>query len=65
MVIKVPNRNVLTVVAHGDQQTVKFFEDLADAVNTGGGAVSGGTGGTLDLGDRIAGTGFLDMGGRV
>lgn len=66
MTIKVPNRNVLTVIAHNDQQAVKFFEDLAEAVNTGGGSASGGgAGGTLDMGDRISGTGLLDMGARV
>ena len=45
--IRVPNRVILGVVAHGDQQTVKFFEDLAAAVNNGG----GGSGGSVAWGD--------------
>jgi hypothetical protein len=66
MIIKVPNRNVLTVIAHNDQQAIKFFEDLALAANnSGSGGSSGGGGGALDMGDRIGGSGFLDMGARV
>lgn len=65
MTIKVPNRNVLTVIAHNNQQAVKFFEDLADAANTGGAGSGGGSGGVLDMGDRISGVGEYDGGSRV
>lgn len=64
--IRVPNRVILGVVAHGNQQTIKFLEDLAAAVNSGtGGTSGGGSGGSLDMGDRIGDGGFLDMGARV
>lgn len=28
-----PTRNTLLIIAHGDQRAVKFFEDVANAVN--------------------------------
>lgn len=32
----VPNRSILTVIAHGDQRAVKFFEDVGAAINANG-----------------------------
>ena len=63
--ITLPTRNVLAVAAHNDQRLVKWFEDT-DAALTEliSGAVTG-TGGTLDMGDRLTGADFYDGGSRV
>lgn len=31
-----PPRNSLAIIAHGDTRAVKFFEDVADAINANG-----------------------------
>lgn len=59
-----PTRNVLSVVSHGDQRQIKWFESATDTVNAlaEGAAVSGGF--LLDDGDASGDGGFLmDDGG--
>lgn len=65
MVIKTPNRNVLAVVAHGDQQTMKFFEDLAETINNAEASLNIGSGGLMDMGDRMETGSIYDGGARV
>ena len=34
--VDAPNRNALTLISHGDLRSVKFFEDVATAINANG-----------------------------
>ena len=43
--IRVPNRDVLSVIAHSDQRAVKFFEDLTASANASEVAIAGMGGG--------------------
>ena len=39
--IRVPNRDVLAVVAHSDQRAVRFFEELTASANASEAAIAG------------------------
>lgn len=34
--VDTPTRNTLSIIAHGDQRAVKFFEDVGAAINANG-----------------------------
>lgn len=63
--IDVPTRNLLSVVAHNDQRVIKFLENLGDTVNVLSDAVVSGSGGILDMGDRMTTDTLYDGGSRV
>jgi hypothetical protein len=63
--IILPTRNVLDVVSHGDQRQIRWFETITGTVNALASGVSAGTGGILDMGDRITGSSLYDGGARV
>lgn len=45
--IRVPNRDVLSVIAHSDQRAVRFFEELTASANTSEAAIAAMVGGGL------------------
>lgn len=61
--IRVPNRDVLSVIAHSDQRAVRFFEDLTASANASEAAIAGMGGGAAVSGGFVMDDGTATLGG--
>ena len=57
--IRVPNRDVLAVVAHSDQRAVRFFEELTASANASEAAIAG-----LEAAGGVSSVDWVDVTGK-
>lgn len=66
MTIKPLNRDTLGRIVRDDLRAIRWFEEVTIAANRqSGGEIVTGSGGILDMGDRMTGDSFYDGGARV